>query len=128
MKHNLPNFNKTYIYKFDDKVPQYVIVVMDKDDDTEEAKNIISDFSKNFKKSKVKVSAKMTTSELNFILIQEFSSINIANEYVGFYKYGEDDLDGLYDNKIYLITQENLKKLIESDNFEGYKTFYDLNY
>jgi len=31
-------------------------------------------------------------------------------------------------NKISIITQENLKKLIESDNFEGYKTFYDLNY
>jgi hypothetical protein len=127
-KNEVVNFNKTYIYKFDDKVPQYVIVVMDKDDDTEDAKNIISDFSKNFKKSKVKVSAKMTTSELNFILIQEFPSISIANEYVSFYKYGEDDLDDLFDNKILLITQENLKKLIETAKFDEYKLFYEDNY
>jgi hypothetical protein len=127
-KNEVVNFNKTYIYKFDDKVPQYVIVVMDKDDDTEDAKNIISDFSKNFKKSKVKVSAKMTTSELNFILIQEFPSISIANEYVSFYKYGGDDLDDLFDNKILLITQENLKKLIETAKFDEYKLFYEDNY
>ena len=127
-KNEVVNFNKTYIYKFDDKVPQYVIVVMDKDDDTEDAKNIISDFSKNFKKSKVKVSAKMTTSELNFILIQEFPSISIANEYVSFYKYGEDDLNDLFDNKILLITQENLKKLIETAKFDEYKLFYEDNY
>ena len=122
------NFNKTYIYKFDDKVSQFIIVELDKDDDTEDAKNYISDFSKSFKKSKVKVSAKMTTSEQNFILIQEFPTITIANEYISAYKYGEDDLDDLFDNKIYIITQENLKKLIETAKFDEYKQFYEDNY
>jgi recombinational DNA repair protein RecR len=127
-KNEVVNFNKTYIYKFDDKVSQFVIVELDKDDDTEDAKNYISDFSKSFKKSKVKVSAKMTTSEQNFILIQEFPTITIANEYISAYKYGEDDLDDLFDNKIYIITQENLKKLIETAKFDEYKQFYEDNY
>ncbi len=127
-KNEVVNFNKTYIYKFDDKVPQYVIVELDKDDETEDATNIISDFSKSFKKTRVKVSAKMTTSEQNFILIQEFPTISIANEYVSAYKYGEDYLDGLFDNKIYIITQENLKKLIETAKFDEYKLFYEDNY
>jgi hypothetical protein len=61
-------------------------------------------------------------------LIQEFPSISIANEYVSFYKYGEDDLDDLFDNKILLITQENLKKLIETAKFDEYKLFYEDNY
>jgi hypothetical protein len=127
-KNEVVNFNKTYIYKFDDKVPQYVIVELDKEDETEEAKNVISDFSKGFKKSKVKVSAKMTTTEQNFILVQEFPSIAIANEYVSAYKYGEDDLGELFDNKIFIITQENLKKLIETSKFDEYKLFYEDNY
>jgi len=47
---------------------------------------------------------------------------------VSFYKYGEDDLDDLFDNKILLITQENLKKLIETAKFDEYKLFYEDNY
>ena len=127
-KNEVVNFNKTYIYKFEDKVPQYVFVLLEKDDDTDDAKNTISDFSKSFKKSKVKVSAKMTTSEQNFILIQEFPTIAIASEYISAYKSGIDVLDNLQDNKIFIITQENLKKLIETAKFDEYKLFYDDNY
>jgi hypothetical protein len=127
-KNEVVNFNKTYIYKFDDKVPQYVIVFLDKEDDTEESKNTISDFSKSFKKTKAKVSAKMTTSEQNFILIQEFPTIAIAIDYINTYKSGTDVLEGLQDNKIFIITQENLKKLIETAKFDEYKLFYDDNY
>ena len=127
-KNEVVNFNKTYIYKFEDKVPQYVFVLIEKDDDTDDAKNTISDFSKSFKKSKVKVSAKMTTSEQNFILIQEFPTIAIASEYISAYKSGIDVLDNLQDNKIFIITQENLKKLIETAKFDEYKLFYDDNY
>lgn len=127
-KNELVNFNKTYIYKYVENVPQFVIVLLDKEDDTEEAKNTISDFSKSFKKSKVKVSAKMTTSEQNFILIQEFPTIAVASEYISNYKAGEDYLDVLHDNKILIITQENLKKLIETAKFDEYLLFYDDNY
>jgi hypothetical protein len=127
-KNEVVNFNKTYIYKFDDKVPQYIIVLLDKEDDSEEAKNTISDFSKNFKKIKAKVSSKMTTTEQNFVLVQEFPTIAIASEYISYYKAGIDDLEGLQDNKIFIITQENLKKLIETAKFDEYKLFYDDNY
>jgi hypothetical protein len=103
-------------------------VFLDKEDDTEESKNTISDFSKSFKKTKAKVSAKMTTSEQNFILIQEFPTIAIAIDYINTYKSGTDVLEGLQDNKIFIITQENLKKLIETAKFDEYKLFYDDNY
>jgi hypothetical protein len=127
-KNEVVNFNKTYIYKFDDKVSQYVFVLLDSEDDSDYAKNTISDFSKTFKKTKTKVSVKTTTTEQNFILIQEFPTIAIASEYINAYKAGADILDDLQNNKIFIITQENLKKLIETAKFDEYKLFYDDNY
>jgi len=44
------------------------------------------------------------------------------------FKASTDVLGEFQNNKIVIITQENLKKLIESDNFDSYKAFYDLNY
>jgi hypothetical protein len=127
-KNEAVSFTKSYIFKFDAAVPQYVIVLLDEDDDTDASKNTISDFSKKFKTTKVKVSAKMTTTEKNFILIQEFPTIKIASDYISAYKAGSDVLDDLQDNKIFIITQENLKKLIETAKFDEYKLFYDDNY
>lgn len=127
-QNEIVNFNKTYIYKFDDTVPQYVIVLLEKEDDIEESRNTISDFSKSYKKVKTRVSSKMTTTEQNFILIQEFPTISAAAEFMSYYKRGSDILDGLQTKKIFIITQENLKKLIETAKFDEYKLFYDDNY
>jgi len=74
------------------------------------------------------VSSKITLSEKSFILVQEFSSITIANNFINSYKAGFEYLDELQDNKIYIITQENLKKLIETAKFDEYISFYNDNY
>ncbi|MEY3591486.1 MAG: hypothetical protein RLZZ38_443, partial [Bacteroidota bacterium] len=37
-------------------------------------------------------------------------------------------LDDYQNNKIYIISQENLKKLIESSKFDDYKAFFIDNY
>ena len=47
---------------------------------------------------------------------------------MSYYKGGSDILDGLQTKKIFIITQENLKKLIETAKFDEYKLFYDDNY
>ena len=60
--------------------------------------------------------------------MQEFASITIANKFIDAYKAGFEFIDDLQDNKIYIITQENLKKLIETAKFEEYKLFYLDNY
>ena len=99
------------------------------DEDIEEARNAISDFSsKAFKLAKVKVTQKMTLSEKEFVLVQEFQTAKIAGEYINAYKAGFEYLDDFQNNKIYIINQENLKKLIETSKFEDYKTFYFDNY
>lgn len=123
------NFDKKYFFEFVSDVPQYVIILLDEDDETDFAKGTISDFAtKKFKSSKLRVSSKITLSEKSFILVQDFASILTANNFIDGYKAGFEFLDDLQDNEIYIISQENLKKLIETAKFEEYKLFFDDNY
>ena len=123
------DFNKKYFFEYVSDVPQFVIVLLDEEDDTDFSKGTISDFAvKKFKSSKLRVSSKITLSEKSFILVQEFASITLANKFIDAYKAGFEFIDDLQDNKIYIITQENLKKLIETAKFEEYKLFYLDNY
>jgi hypothetical protein len=120
---------KQGIYSYNDTVPQFLIVLMDEEEDVNDARNDITDFNtKKFKSLKLKVQSKLTLSETGFILISEFASIKLANDYIFAYKAGYEQLDQWQNNRIQIITLENLKKLIESSNFELYKEFYDLNY
>jgi hypothetical protein len=117
------------VFVFNDSVPQFVMVLLDAEEDFDELKSSVSDFStKTFKKSKPKVTSAMTLKETNMVLVSDFKTIAAAMDFVNLYKASTDILGEYQNNKISIITQENLKKLIESDNFEGYKTFYDLNY
>ncbi len=123
------DFEKKSIFTFTPNSVQYVIVLLDEDEDIEDARNAISDFSnKGFKLAKVKVTQKMTTTEKEFILVQEFQTEKIAGEYLNAYKAGFEYLDDFQNNKIFIINQENLKKLIETSKFDEYKVFYDDNY
>ena len=123
------DFEKKSIFTYVPNALQYVIVLLDEDEDIEDARNAIADFSnKEFKLAKVKVSQKMTTTEKEFILVQEFQTAKIASEYVNAYKGGFEYLDDFQNNKIFIINQENLKKLIETSKFDEYKVFYDDNY
>lgn len=128
-KNEAVNFNKTYAFEYSTEGNQNVIVLLDVDDDSDDAKKLISDFSnKKFKTNRVKVSMKTSMSEKNFMLVQDFPNIKVAQEYIDAYKAGYEILDDLQDNKIYIISTENLKKLIETSKFDEYKLFYDDNY
>ena len=59
-----------------------------------------------------------------FVLVKEFENIRLAQEYINSYKAGYEILDEYQDNKIYSIGKNNLKILIESSNFEEYKSFF----
>ncbi len=121
--------SKTSIFNYNDTVTQFVIVLMDEEEEIGDARNDISDFtSKQYKVAKLKVASRMTLTEVPFIIITEFNSIKLANDYINAYKASYQFLNDWQNNRIQIITQENLKKLIESSNFDAYKEFYDLNY
>lgn len=125
-KNEAVSFERKYEFVFNNSGPQFVIVIMDADDDGDDAKNVITDFSnKKFKTQKVKVTHRLTNAEKSFVMISEFPSIKVAQEYINAYKSGFEILDDLQDNRIFIITQENLKKLIDTSKFEEYKQFYD---
>jgi hypothetical protein len=110
-------------------VPQFVIVLLDDDEEADDLRTTVANFStKAFKTAKVKVSIKTTLDEKNFILISEFPTSKIAWDYLNAYKAGAEYLDDYQNNKIFIINQENLKKLIETSKFDEYKGFFIDNY
>jgi hypothetical protein len=62
------------------------------------------------------------------VLVADFPTAKIAWDYLNAYKAGFEYLDDYQNNKIYIISQENLKKLIESSKFDDYKAFFIDNY
>jgi tetratricopeptide (TPR) repeat protein len=117
------------IFKFNDTVVQLVLILSDNEEDFDELKSTVSDFSsQSYKKAKLRISAAVTLKGVNLLLIADFKTINMTKEFVNAYKAAGDELGDFQNNKCLIITQENLKKLIESDNFEGYNMFHDLNY
>jgi hypothetical protein len=117
------------IFVYNDSVTQFIMVLLDEEEDFDELKASVSDFtSKSFKKNKLKVTSALSTKETKMVLVADFKSSTLAMDYLNLYKASIDILGDFQNNKISIISQENLKKLIESDNFDGYKTFYDLNY
>jgi tetratricopeptide (TPR) repeat protein len=125
---NKPN-KETSIFTDIPNVPQFVIVLLDDDEEADDLRTVVANFStKAFKTAKVKVSVKTTLDEKNFILISEFPTSKIAWDYLNAYKAGAEYLDDYQNNKIFIINQENLKKLIETSKFDEYKGFFIDNY
>jgi len=122
---------KSSIFQLNDTVTQFILVLPDleQEEDFDDMKSSVSDFTtKNFKKPKLKITTALTLKGANLLLVADFKSVSLAREYVNLYKASVEELGDYQDNKCLIITQENLKKLIETDNFEEYKTFHDLNY
>ncbi len=125
---NLPSKEKS-IFKDIPNVPQYVIILLDEDEDADDLRTTVANFSNRaFKTAKVKASVKTTLSEQNFVLVSDFPTSKIAWDYINAYKAGAEYLDDYQNNKIYIINQENLKKLIETSKFDEYKGFFIDNY
>ena len=124
-----PASKEQSIFTYTPNGSQYVIVLLDEDEEADDLRTTVANFStKAFKTSKVKVTVKTTLDEKNFILISDFPTSKIAWDYLNAYKAGAEYLDDYQNNKIFIINQENLKKLIETSKFDEYKGFFIDNY
>lgn len=124
-----PESTEQSIFTYTPSGSQFVIVLLDEDEDADDVRTTVANFSsKAFKSSKVKVTVKTTLDEKNFILISDFPTSKIAWDYLNAYKAGVEYLDDYQNNKIFIINQENLKKLIETSKFDEYKGFFIDNY
>lgn len=123
------DFNKKSDYTFNDDVPQWVIIFLDKTEGANMAKTKVSDFNKEFfSRDKLKVSSKIFTDDQSVVLVQEFPTDLKAKEYVRVYKQTRKHLLDLQKAKILIITQENMKVLFEKKNLAEYELFHEENY
>ena len=124
-KNDSINFDPEYIYKYDETEKHFIIVLLDEDDDEDDVKYGVSTFNKKkHKNKKLKTSSNLTVNKTSFVLVKEFENRKTAQEYINTYKAGYEILDDYQDNKIYSIGKNNLKILIETSNFEEYKSFF----
>lgn len=120
------DFSNKSPYTFNDEVPQWVIVFLDKADGVSTAKTKVSDFNKEFfSRDKLKVSSKIFGDDKSVLLIQEFPTDLKAKEYVRVYKATRKHLLDLQNAKIVVITQENMKILFERKDVREYEDFFD---
>lgn len=123
------DFSNKSPYTFNDEAIQWVIVFLEKKDNSTMAKTKVSDFNREFfSRDKLKVSSKIYGADQSIILIQEFDNDMKAAEYVRVYKATRKHLMDLQKAKILVITQENMKVLFETQKLQEYETFYDEYY
>jgi hypothetical protein len=116
-------------YTFNDNVEQWVMVFLDKNENSTMARTKVSDFNREFfSRDKLKVTSKLYELDQSVILIQEFPTDLKAMEYVRVYKATRKHLMDLQKAKILIITQDNMKILFETKKLAEYETFYDEYY
>lgn len=114
-------------FKFDEKASQWVIIFLDKNENSGTAKSKVSDFNREFfSRDGLKVSSKIFGDDQSVILVQDFKNDVTASNYVRIFKATRKHLLDLQKAKIMVITQENMKLLFEKKELlQEYETFYD---
>jgi tetratricopeptide (TPR) repeat protein len=118
------NFNKKFIYQYNDTVEQWIIIFLPKNTNSMLAKSKLVDYNKvHFSKDQLNVSSKIYGTDQSIIVIKKFNEFN-AKEYIRKFKLAKKELADLNDEKIYIITQDNLRILFETQKLEEFDLFY----
>jgi tetratricopeptide (TPR) repeat protein len=127
---NLPvDFTKKSAFTYTEDAEQWVLVLLEKDDNSNLSKTKVSDFNREFfSRAKLSVSSKIYGSDQSMILVQKFKDDAAASEYVRVFKSTRKHLMDLQKARILIITQENMKVLFEKQNLQEYMLFFEENY
>lgn len=127
---NIPaNFVKESIFKFEENAKAMVIVFLDAKTTSNLAKTRIANFNKEYaSRNKLKVNSKIYGTDQSIVLIQDFESMDDAQNYIRLYKRTKDHLLDLQNAKIIGITQENLVILFQTQKLDEYEMFFEENY
>ena len=128
-KNEIVDFGDKFLFKYDDKVKNRVIVFLDEGQNSNLAKSRIIDFHREFfSRDKLKVTSKVYSPKQNITLISDFDTEADGKEYIRIYKKTRKYLLNLQKAKIFMITTDNLKILFENQNFADYELFYEEYY
>jgi tetratricopeptide (TPR) repeat protein len=123
------DFNKKSIYTYNDKAEHWVIIFLDKTENSGLAKTKVSDFTKEFfSREKLKVSTKIYGDDQSVILVQDFKDDMKAKEFERVYKATRKHLLDLQKAKTLVITQDNMRTLFETRNLAEYEIFLEEYY
>jgi hypothetical protein len=123
------DFNKKSIYTYNDKAEHWVIIFLDKTENSGLAKTKVSDFTKEFfSREKLKVSTKIYGDDQSVIVVQDFKDDMKAKEFVRVYKATRKHLLDLQKAKTLVITQDNMRTLFETRNLAEYEIFLEEYY
>ncbi len=113
----------------DDKL-HYVIVLLNKNADLEDAKVVVSDYDSKYHRTdalNVSSISFSTESETPALVVRKFKDKATALKYTeGVAKNGQDYLKGVYE--VFAISQDNYREVIRQRGVEAYRKFYDQYY
>lgn len=125
-KNDPADFTSKSVYSYNEDAEHWAIIVLDAKDNSNMAKNKISDFNHEyFSRDKLKVSSKIFGNDTSVVLVQKFTNDTKGQAYLRIYKSTKKHLLDLKDAKILLISQDNMKILFERKDFKEYELFYD---
>ena len=117
-------YKKDFIYKFVEEDPVWIILFLDKNSNSNAAKNKLAAFNdNNFEGSTIIVSSKLFEQDQSVIVLKTFSQTE-GIDYIEKFKLDKKDVSEYNKLPIYLISQDNLKILFETHNIAEYKDFY----
>lgn len=112
-------------FEYNPSSPLMVIILLEKDDNTNEAKTNVSNFGREFFSSeKLKVQLSQFDENRPFLMVREFENESKGNKYLTSFLRTKKHIGALQDRQIFLITNDNFVKLIGNKNLDGYLKFY----
>ncbi len=113
-----------------DEKLHYVIIVLNKNADLEDAKVVVSEFDSKYHRTEALNVSSMffsTESETPVVVVRKFRDKALALKYTeGVAKNTQDFLKGVYE--VFAISQDNYREVIRQKSVESYRKFYEVNY
>ena len=106
-----------------------VILVLEKDVSSNSAKARIVDFNREFfSRQRINVSSSAYSSEQSIVMMSDFDNESAASEYIRVFKQTRKHLLDLQEGNIMMVTDDNLKVVIQQRKLREYETFYEEYY
>jgi hypothetical protein len=117
-------FKKEFPFIYEEGESLWIIIFLDKNNNSNAAKNKISLFNDDsFEKIDIAVSSKLYEQDQSVVILKSFTQTEGEN-YIKTFKKDSKNIKEYNSLPIYMISQDNLKLLFENKNLEVYKDFY----
>ncbi len=123
------DFGSKYPFIYNERAKYKVIIFLEPKQKSNLSKSRIIDFHREyFSRSKLKVSSKIYGKDQSVVIVSDFEKESDASDYIRVYKKTRKYLLNLQNNKIFMISKDNLKILFQKQNRILYEEYYDEYY